>query len=126
MSAEHARLRVLMADVVREALQTARKVGHHVVRERLALLRAAAERAIDVEESELVPLLQARGPAGDARVELLRERHARLLAALEDFEDDVATGHHHADLVARAEELVGAFAGELEDVDAGEEGRPPR
>jgi len=123
VAAEHARVRLLLDDVVRAALQTSRKVGHHMIRDRLVLLRSAAERAIDVEERELVPLLRA-SPSGDAKVDQLRARHVRALSALRDFEDDVAAGQHRpCDVVARADEIVTAFEAELVDEDLLDGGR---
>jgi len=118
VSSEHTHLRALVAELVREVLQTGRKVRHREVRERLVGLRAAVEHAIDVEERELAPLVRAADPWGNARVERVRDRHARLRRAVKDFEDDVAEDRHErCDLVSRAEELVAALFSDLEEED---------
>ncbi len=106
VTAERERVRVLLDDVIRSALQTGSKVGHRAVREELALLRAAAERAVDVELRELAPLLHS-----DEASELYA--HHAAMAALSAFEHDVDE-HHGCDLVAQAEQLVEAFGFDLD------------
>jgi hypothetical protein len=116
VASEHARVRALVAELVREALQTGRKVGHRMLRERLAALHAAVDRVVDVEERELVPLLRAGDAWGPARVERVRERHARLLGAVRAFEDEVAAERHGScDVVSRTEEIVRALSSDLDE-----------
>lgn len=116
VAAEHARVRTLVGELVQDALQTGRKVGHRRLRERLAVLRGAIEHAADVEERELVPLISTADAWGIARVDRIRERHKRLLQAVREFEDGVARDRHGpCDVVARAADLVAALAGELEE-----------
>ena len=118
---EHARVRLLAADLLREALQTGRDDGHRVSRARLALLCDAVGRAIEVEERELVPMLQSTGGSiADATVADLHERHARVLGVLEALEElqelePRDSAHHDCALVARAEELIGAFSVDLDE-----------
>lgn len=112
---EHARVCALVTELVTEVLQTGCKVGHHVVRERLVQLRAAVEEAVEIEERELIPLLRAADAWGPVRVERVRDRHAHMLCAVRDFEDEVSLEHHACDLVARVEQLVAALASDLDE-----------
>ena len=121
---EHARVRLLAADLLREALQTGRDVGHRVSPARLALLCATVGRAIDVEERELVPMLQSTGGrAAEATVADLHERHARVLGVLEELAEleeleGLDPAHHDCALVSRVEELIGAFSADLDEREA--------
>ena len=121
---EHARVRLLASDLLREALQTGRDVGHRLSPARLALLCATVARAIEVEERELVPMLQSTGgAAAAATVADLHERHARVLGVLDELEDleeveGLDSAHHDCALVSRVEELIGAFSADLDEREA--------
>lgn len=116
VAAEHTHVRTLVGELAREALQTGHKVRHRGLRARLIALRAAIERANDVEERELVPLLETADAWGAARVERIRERHARVLGVLRAFEADVAPERHGpCDVVARIDALVAALEVEIDE-----------
>jgi hypothetical protein len=116
VTSEHARIRTLVTDLVNESLQTACKVGHRTLRSRLNALRSAVERVIDIEERELVPRLHHADAWGPVRVERVRERHARLRAVLDDFEEEVTPERHETcDVVVRTEELVRAVSSDLDE-----------
>ena len=116
VAVEHAHVRSLVCELVREATQTASEVSQRAIRERLAALRAAVEHVVDTDERELVPLLREADAWGPARVERIREKYARMLAAVADFEHDLAAERHAScDLVARTEELVRALSSDLEE-----------
>lgn len=116
LAEEQARVRALVAELVRDALQTGHKVRYRVLRERLTTLREAVEHAIVVEEEELVPMLSCADAWGNARVDRVRERHARLLDAVREFEADVTEGRHRpCDVVAHVDDVVAALDGEMEE-----------
>lgn len=116
VTSEHARVRELLDELGREALGPLRHAGYQSLRERLGTLRAAIDRAIEVEERELVPLLRTADAWGPVRIERVRERHARLLSALEVFEAEVAAAQDGGcDVLARTQDIVGAFSSDLDE-----------
>lgn len=117
--AEHTRLREASARLAQGALPTARKVGHAALRRLVAELRTVALEHAALEERELVPLLLEADAWGSVRVEQLRDRHHRVLRALEAFANELAEGKHGAcDLVARIVEVIDPLFHDMEEEEA--------
>jgi hemerythrin-like domain-containing protein len=116
LTREHTRVAALVLELVRDAPRARQSAPRRDLRRRVATLRAAIERAIDVEERELFPLLRAVDAWGEARVERMRDRQARLLAVIRDLHDELARDDRAPrDVVGRTHDLLGALASHLEE-----------
>jgi hypothetical protein len=112
----HARLRARAAELALNALATVREKGHRDVPALVAELAAAVEECDELEERELVPLLIEADPWGPARIEKLRESHARHLGALRSLADELADGvDEPLRHVERIEEVVRLLLVDLDE-----------
>src|SRR5262249_42442963 len=115
---EHALIRALVAELVAAVLEEEDAGStHDAIRERLGQLRARVERAIVLEEDELIPLLENADAWGAVRVERIRDQHSRMLSAVLGFESEICADHQQEedDLVTHAEALVDAMSRDLEE-----------
>jgi len=118
LSFEHAQVHSLARDLVRAAAEGTGQISVRTDGEpravlerggllnRLADLRAAVERAVELEERELVPVVLEADAWGPVRVERLHDLHARILDDVDHFGQDVAQGVvGPAELAARVQGL---------------------
>ena len=110
----HARLRDRSALLTRDALESARESGH--LRGLIVELFAILGECDVLEERELVPLLSDVDAWGPARVERLRECHARHKNALAVLARELVCGPPvPADVVERFEQIIGALLQDLDE-----------
>lgn len=116
----HVRLRLRSAELASEALLIARGAKRHDVRVRalVAELWSTVEQADQLEDRELVPLLAHADAWGPARVEQLRERHARHERDLSALADQLAVDLSADEVVERIDCVLTSLLEDLDDEEA--------